>query len=317
VADTVTVAIPVRNGGPLLGETLAAVRGQRVEGTLELLVADSGSTDGSAELARSHGARVIEVAPGDFSHGRTRQLLATEAAGTRVAFLTQDAVPADSHWLARLSGGFGLADRVALVFGPYRARAGASAMVRRELADWFGSLSPDGSPRVQRGLPSADNPDAMRELFFTDANAMIDRGVLQRIPFRDIPYAEDQQLARDVLAAGYAKAFVPDAAVVHSHDYSRLDLFRRSFDEWRALRDVHDLRAPAGPVRNALTVQRQVRDDLALLRREGAPAGMRLRALAASAAHHILRAAGAAAGSRARSLPPALREICSLEGRAR
>ena len=47
VADAVTVAIPVRNGGGLLGEVLEPCAAQRVDRTVELLVADSGSTDGS------------------------------------------------------------------------------------------------------------------------------------------------------------------------------------------------------------------------------------------------------------------------------
>ena len=41
-----------------------------------------------------------------------------------------------------------------------------------------------------------------------------------------------------MLAAGYAKVYRPDAAVIHSHDYRPLDQLRRSFDEWRGLREV-------------------------------------------------------------------------------
>ena len=47
-----------------------------------------------------------------------------------------------------------------------------------------------------------------------------------------------------MLAAGYAKVYRPDAAVIHSHDYSPLDQLRRSFDEWRGLREVQ-ARSPA------------------------------------------------------------------------
>ena len=38
----------------------------------------------------------------DFSHGRARNLGAREAKGEIVVLLTQDAVPADRAWLARL-----------------------------------------------------------------------------------------------------------------------------------------------------------------------------------------------------------------------
>ena len=43
-----------------------------------MLVVDSGSRDGSVEIARAHGARVIEIAPAEFGHGRTRNLAAEQ-----------------------------------------------------------------------------------------------------------------------------------------------------------------------------------------------------------------------------------------------
>ena len=48
MAESVTVAIPVRNGGGLLDEVLESLRAQRLDRPMEVLVADSGSTDGSA-----------------------------------------------------------------------------------------------------------------------------------------------------------------------------------------------------------------------------------------------------------------------------
>ena len=59
------------------------------------------------------------------------------------------------------------------------------------------------------------------------------------MPFREIAYAEDHLLAQDMLRAGYAKVYMPDAAVVHSHEYSPAQWLRRSFDEARAVRDVY------------------------------------------------------------------------------
>jgi glycosyltransferase involved in cell wall biosynthesis len=311
VTETVTVAIPVRNGGPLLGEVLDAVRAQRVDRPLEILVADSGSSDGSAELARSRGATVIPIAR--FSHGGTRNLLMERASGAHVAFLTQDAVPAHEGWLATLLAGFALADDVALVYGPYTPRPDASHMVARELRDWFLALSPDGRPRLDRGpAPALPGPVT----FFTDANGCVARWAWRRVPFRDVPYAEDQMLAVDTLDAGYAKAFQPAAAVVHSHDYKPLAQFRRAFDEWRALREVYGWVEPLGARRQLLRLRGELGADWRYLAELGVAPRARPRALADSLRYWGIRAAGATLGSRADRLPPALRRWCSLEQRA-
>jgi glycosyltransferase involved in cell wall biosynthesis len=309
VAEPVTVAVPVLNGGVLFGRVLAAVRSQRLNRPLELLVVDSGSTDESRDLALRNDAKLLEIPAEQFSHGGTRNLLMERASGSHVAFLSQDAVPADDQWLARLLKGFDAAEDVGLVFGPYRGRADCTLMVRRELDDWFASFS----RRVERGV--GVEPD-VRRTFFSDANGCVARGAWEKVPFRAVAYAEDQLLARDMLAAGFAKVYQPDAAVIHSHDYPTSEQFQRSFDEWRGLREVGAIPAAPGFGPALLGVQRATRDDLALARREGHPRTGRVKIAAASLRHHAARAAGAALGARADRLPPNFRRALSLENRA-
>jgi glycosyltransferase involved in cell wall biosynthesis len=297
----VSVAIPIRDGGPLLEHTLAALVRQTVEH--ELVVCDSGSRDGSVQLAREHGARVVQIAPADFNHGATRNLLMAEARGAHVALLTQDAAPADERWLAELLGAFALARDVGIVYGPYLPRPGAPPAVARELRGWFASLTPDGAPCVER-LDERERALGAGELvrqhdwewvsrrgFFSDANACLARAAWERAPFRAVPYAEDRVLALDVLRAGYAKAYVPAAGVVHSHAYTPTQELCRAFDEWRGLLEVYGWRRPADPRHLA----RELR---------GAPSRQ-----------NVLRLTGAVLGSRADRLPPGLRRRLSLEGR--
>jgi glycosyltransferase involved in cell wall biosynthesis len=304
----VTVAIPVLNGGELLGRTLSAVRRQALDADVELLVADSGSSDGSRERAVAEGARVIELDRADFGHGATRNLLLRESAGTHVALLTQDAEPADEHWLARLLAGFEQSDDVALVYGPYLPRPDASAAVRRELERWFGTLSP-GVERLsaaERDLPAVELMG--RRGFFSDANAAVARAAWERVPFRDIAYAEDRALALDMLRAGYAKVYEPAAAVLHSHEYGAGQRFRRAFDEWHGLHEVYGWREPATPGR----LLNQLRGELGPLRRDGAGPVTLTRA----ARDGLIRYGGAVLGSRGASLPAGLQRRLSLEGRA-
>ncbi len=319
-ADAVTVAIPVRDGADTLDGVLAAVRRQVVDRELQLLVCDSGSRDGSLAIARHHGAEVIEIAAAAFAHGPARNLLMRHARGAHVALLTQDAEPVDEHWLARLLGAFALGDDVALAYGPYRPRPGADPQTARELERWFASLSPDGSPRIDRLAPEERSLPASalfgRRTFFTDANGCVARAAWERVPYRPIAYAEDHALALDVLRAGYAKVFVPDAAVWHSHDYTPMQQFRRAFDEWRGLLEVYGWREPSDP----RALARRLRGELGaqwreLAARNAAP-GERAVTLAAATRHHVVRLTGALLGSRADRLPPHVRSWCSLDGRA-
>lgn len=282
---------------------------QRVDREVELLVADSGSTDGSRELAAARGARIVDVPRAEFSHGGTRGLLMSSARGEHVAYLTDDSEPATGDWLARLLSAFELAPDVALAYGPYRPRPDASAMVARELTEFFAALAPHGRPRIDRGLRDEDRrPGPVT--FFTDANSCIARSAARQVPFRRVSFAEDQLLATEMLAAGFAKVFVPDAAVIHSHDYPPLERFGRFFDEFRALREVHGHVEEVG-VRHTLgTIRRNVARDRAFALARGYGD-----VTVDSLTFHLARAAGAALGTRADRLPAGVRRVLSREGR--
>ena len=319
ITKLVSVAVPVRNGADVLEQTLAGVRAQRLDpsASIELIVCDSASRDGSVSIARAYGAEVIEIPVESFSHGETRNLLMRRAQGEHVAFLTQDAVPADQGWLARLLEAFTLASDIGLVYGPYRPRDDASPIVARELTEWFDSFAPDGAPRIDR-LCSAERTSPATALdgirgFFTDANGCLARAAWQSVPFRALPYAEDRALAMDMMRAGYAKVYVPEAAVIHSHDYSMIGWLRRSFDEARAVRDVYGVVEPAGIRRNALNIWGKVGADLRWVRAHGGPPLPAL--LAHSLTHHVLRTAGALLGARAAALPERVVRTLSLERR--
>ena len=101
LVSEVSVAIPVRNGGPALEGVLAALaapdgrpRADRVRLGLHRRLGAAGP--------RAWGARARDPARRSFNHGATRNLLMERAGGSRVAFLTQDAEPADERWLERL-----------------------------------------------------------------------------------------------------------------------------------------------------------------------------------------------------------------------
>jgi len=92
----VSVIIPAYNEERYIGACLAAIKRQKFSGTMEVIVGDGDSTDGTQKIARDYGARVVEEEYGTASGGRY--------AGSRVArgkiyiFTSSDTVPCD-RWV--------------------------------------------------------------------------------------------------------------------------------------------------------------------------------------------------------------------------
>src|SRR5512135_356152 len=121
----VSILILTKNGGTDFRACLEQVHAQSTTRPSEIIVVDSGSTDGTIEFARSLGARVKQIAPEAFHHARTRNLAAGMARGQVLVFLSQDAIPASGRWLEAVVKNF--ADPgVGAVYGKQLPRRGAS-----------------------------------------------------------------------------------------------------------------------------------------------------------------------------------------------
>jgi rhamnosyltransferase len=219
----ISVLIPVRNGGDELARCLDAIAAQRIDGAVEVLVIDSGSTDDTAEVARAHGARVHSIAHDEFHHGATRNLGARLAHGDVIVWTTHDAYPEDDEWLARLVAPLSDPD-VGGVYGRQLAHLDASPPERYFLDFLYGPES-----RVQRA--SSVEELTMETTLFSNANSAMPRRLLEEFPFaEDVLIAEDQDWSRRILLAGYTIRYEGDAAVRHSHRYTLFTGFRRFFE---------------------------------------------------------------------------------------
>jgi glycosyltransferase involved in cell wall biosynthesis len=300
---TVSAVIPVKDGVRYLSEVLEALAREGVD---EVVVIDSGSSDGSVQIARAAGVRLIEIDPLRFGHGRTRNLGVEHTSGELICFLTQDATPVPG-WLAAYREAFMLGDRVGAAYGPHLPREQTSPMIARELAEFFAGFAPDGEPRLET---ESDSP------FLSNVNACYARACWEEIRFRDIAYAEDQAFGADLLRAGWSKAYHPSAAVLHAHDYGITDFMRRYFDEYRGLRETTGHVEPFALSATVRYVATSVAGDSRWLHEHGVHGIDHARWTVRSAAHHGGRRVFAALGSRADRMPPALQRGLSLERRS-
>jgi rhamnosyltransferase len=296
----VSIVIPVKNGGDDLVRCLGAIQRQHVAENPEILVVDSGSTDRSVEVARRAGARVIEIPPEEFGHGRTRNLAASAAKGEILVFISQDAEPVGTGWLESLTTPLADNDRLAGVYGRQVAREDAVPPEHYFLDFVYGP-----EPRVQ-ALSAGDVP-TMETTLFSNANAAIRRAVWEEFPFADdLIMSEDQDWSRRALTAGWTIAYEPRAVVCHSHPYTLAAAFRRFFDSGVSSERAY-LAGEAGAWRvlagNAL---RYIRNELRWLVRM-----RRARWIPYTVVYEAAKLAGLLLGSRHRWLPLALKRRMS------
>lgn len=98
-------------------------------------------------------------------------------------------------------------------------------------------------------------PSARLELCtFDNVCSCISREVWRRHPFRAAAIAEDLAWAREVLLDGYDLAYVPDAAVVHSHDRPASYELRRTYLVHQQVRRLFGLATVPTPAHLARSI---------------------------------------------------------------
>lgn len=228
-----SVVIPTLNAGPIFAKVLQSVANQRTPWPFEILVIDSGSTDGTlATVAKYPDVRLHQIDKAAFNHGATRNLGAEMTSGDYIAFLTHDAMPYHDRWLFNLVSSLERYPNAAGVFGKHLAYPDASAFTKRDLNQHFNTMA---------DLPLALSKDTDKERwenrdvqwqqllhFYSDNNSCMRRDVFEKIPYRPVLFGEDQLWAWDIIQAGYAKIYAPQAVVYHSHDYDPNENYERS-----------------------------------------------------------------------------------------
>lgn len=200
---TVGVVIRTLNEAELIGTCLETLRRQRTRFELDVLVVDSGSTDATLEIARSCGARILELPPGDFDYSKSLNDGIGQVRGDLVLILSAHAVPVDEHWVERMTAPFE-DPRVAGVASRQRPWDDAPWREVLRLARQFGP--------TRRDYP----PASTDEMVFSNAASCIRRSAWRDQPFL-LPAAEDLEWARRVVAAGWSVIYEPAAAAYHSH----------------------------------------------------------------------------------------------------
>jgi rhamnosyltransferase len=207
------------NEGWALSQTLPALRAQR-ERSWELIVFDSESTDGSVDLIlKAEPHHFVQLARREYNPGRVMNAGMRLARSSLCIFLNADATPQGPDWLGPLVAA--LEDpQVAAVFGRQIPRPDCAAVYACDYARCF------GTQRESAGWGH----------FFSMVSSGLRKDVWARRGFLEtLQYAEDDEYTRWCKAEGYKVVYCPESVVMHSHNYSPAEAYKRSFGDARAL----------------------------------------------------------------------------------
>lgn len=226
---SVSVVIPTLNGGDELVMLVRKLRGQRAVREVEIVIIDSGSTDGSHQRARDAGARVIEIEPSAFSHSHARNLGAEHATGDYLLFMVQDAYPVGDLWL------YGMLrylldhreERVVAASCAEYCRSDSDAMYDSMVNTHYRFLGCLDNDRI--GHHVGDDHTSLRTMGqLSDVACLIPRDVFMRYRYRG-DYAEDLDLGIRLIRDGHRIAMLASVKVVHSHYRPAWYYLKRSF----------------------------------------------------------------------------------------
>ena len=224
----ISIIIPSLNAEGYIERLISSLLNQ--SSPCEIIVVDSSSTDSTTDIAQSKGAHLL-IPRCNFGHGRTRNLAASQAIGSIIVFLTQDALPQDEHCIANLIRPLGDSEIIAS-YGRQIPSGDASPL------ESFARLFNYPDQPVIKGLKDLPHL-GIKTFFFSNVCSAIkvkEFNELGGFPENIIMF-EDLIFAAKAILNGYKIAYVPEAKVWHSHNFSLVQQFRRYQDAGISLRN--------------------------------------------------------------------------------
>jgi len=205
-----SIIIRCYNEAEHIGKLLHGLEEQTMQ-DFEVVLVDSGSTDGTVEIAESFDVEeIVYIEPENFSFGRALNYGCDAASGEFCVIASAHVYPKRDDWLEQLLEKF--EEDIALVYGKQRGNEVTTFSENQIFKQWF---------------PEHD-VERQQHPFCNNANAAIRRELWEEYPYDEqLTGLEDLDWAKRIQKAGYDISYASEAEIVHVHDETAKQVFNR------------------------------------------------------------------------------------------
>lgn len=189
-----------------------------------VIFVDSGSNDGSRELAKSYGWQVIEYQAKKFNYSESLNLGCSHSISDAILILSAHCILIDQESVKMMLKELIEDDEVCAVYGRQLPTSKSTPHDIRDLLTVFG----------RERLVFKQYP------FFHNAFGMIRRDLWQKFKFDEsVNGIEDRVWARSLVKEGFKIVYQPEASVYHEHGLNHGTSDERAMRVVKALRSLH------------------------------------------------------------------------------
>ena len=201
----ISIVIPTKNNADILEKCLKAIRDQDFEEEVEIIIVDGHSDDGTVDIAKKYGCKILYESIGTISGARN--LGVENSSGDYLVFTDADCVPA-KDWLKNIIKEF--RDGIASVGGP-NITPGDDTEFAKCVGDVLELLSAPGARYTF-------NAEKVVEIYHNPTcNSAYRREVFQEVGGFNpkLVACDDEELDYRIRKKGYRILFTPHAVVYH------------------------------------------------------------------------------------------------------
>jgi glycosyltransferase involved in cell wall biosynthesis len=218
----ISIIIRTKDEEGSIGHVLKKIHSQDIENTCEVIVADSGSSDKTLDIAKKYNTKIFRIPESKFSYGYALNYGIRHSSGDIICSLSAHCMPSNNKWLAEL-------------ITPIR-EGKAHATYGRQIP--VSGINPFEEVFLRKHFP--EDREGEGRVTFSNANCAFIRKMWDEVKFDEqIPSWEDYlwyQLTKDRFNFRYAR----NACVIHSHPFSINQVAKTAYRDGKAFRYMKD-----------------------------------------------------------------------------